>query len=57
MDIKKGLQSIGNTRFLTIYHSGLSVGRCLTPIWGLITTKVIQLKPVNRIILQQSRVL
>ncbi|KAF8510966.1 ribonuclease H-like domain-containing protein [Gautieria morchelliformis] len=43
LDIKKGLVSVGNTRFLTLYYSGSSLRRCLTPIKELIESKVLKL--------------
>jgi hypothetical protein len=47
VDIKTGLVSIGDTRFLTLYHSGSSVERCLTPIKELVESKVLTLTSVS----------
>ncbi|KDQ13862.1 hypothetical protein BOTBODRAFT_95505, partial [Botryobasidium botryosum FD-172 SS1] len=46
-DIKIGLVTIGNTQFLTIYYSSVSVLWCLIPIQELIHTRVITLTPVS----------
>ncbi|KAG0701297.1 ribonuclease H-like domain-containing protein [Suillus ampliporus] len=46
LQIKRGLVSVGKTRFGTIYHSGESLRRCLKPIRQLCTEKVINI-PLN----------
>ena len=46
VDIKTGLVSVGDTRFLTLYYSGSSVERCLPPIKELVERKVLTLTSV-----------
>ena len=46
VDIKTGLVSVGDTRFLTLYHSGSSVEKCLLPIKELVKRKVLTLTSV-----------
>lgn len=47
VDIKTGLVSVGDTRFLTLYYSGSSVQRCLPAIKGLVERKVLTLTSVR----------
>lgn len=44
--IKRGLQSVGKTRFGTLYHSGASLRRCLQPIRELATENIVTI-PVS----------
>jgi hypothetical protein len=44
LQIKRGLVSVGKTRFGTLYHSGDSVRRNLKPIRQLCTNKLIYIK-------------
>ncbi|KAG1743283.1 uncharacterized protein EDB91DRAFT_1081218 [Suillus paluster] len=47
LQIKRGLVSVGKTRFGTIYHSGESLHCCLKPIRQLCTEKIINIPEVN----------
>ena len=49
VDVKRGLVSVRDTRFLTFYHSGSSVERCLLPIKELVERKILMLTSVSGI--------
>ena len=46
INIKTGLVSVGDTRFLTLYYSGHSVEQCLPAIKELVERKVLTLTSV-----------
>lgn len=44
MNITRGLESVGNTRFSTLYFSGTSVSRNLPPIKAIVEDGTVPLK-------------
>jgi hypothetical protein len=50
LHIKRGLVSIGKTRFGTMYHSGDSLRRNLKPIRQLCTEKLIYIKVTSLLV-------